>query len=543
MQNETTSKLDLVLEKLTKIESESASYDSVDESPMLATPGDFAPEESDHTMQHTAVMPRAIPQDPPSWRVNPPRKSRCLEWCSCQCHSKLKLRAPWFLKTVFGLSTVEYMASQNPCNDRSCRGRQFSGFGMTFTIPKYLLSRYILIALTYTPSEGPQISLQIPRVMPWSHPLFMYANQGNIQAMRNMFIEGKASVRDVNPRGCSALMYTARFPKVLKALTDDGGDLSLRDERGRCPADLLGNLLLSGQLDSDDAIMAKFALDTTDYEETRGFSTLHKIVLGLSGKDIDSELADPLVKIDPVDSSGMTPLKWAVIRNDYAIVTRLIQHGADPNIRDDSGSSAIHDAHDVRMCELLISKGADLHNKTDTYGRTCLHSVCRRGDFPDVIGAMIAAGADIDARNADNETPLMNAIFKRSIRTTEYLVDHGASLDAANTSSGDGPVHFAVSFNNHEALRLLLKNGVDYTAVNVHGRNIAHMAAMYGNAGTLSIMVQGGLDRLDTTLRDEEHKSPAGYLGARLILAESEAGVHAIARKLLENDHSSPTVS
>ena len=382
-QNETTSKVDLVLEKLTRIESESAPLDSFDESPILDTPGHFAPGKSDHTIQHTAVIPQALPQDPPNWLLSPQRKSRCPEWCSCQCHSKLKLRAPWFLKTVFGLSTIEYTASRDPCNDRSCRGRQNLGFGMTFRIPKYLLSRYISIALTYTPLEGPRFSLQIPRVMPWSHPLFMYANQGNIEAMHNLFVEREASILDVNPIGASALMYTAKFPRVLKALVDHGGDLSLRDERGRCPADLLGNLLLSGQLNSDDAIMAKSALDTTDYEETRGFSTLHKIVLGLSGKDLDVELADPLVKVDPVDSSGMTPLKWAVIRNDYGIVTRLIQHGADPNIRDDSGSSAIHDAHDVRILELLISKGADVHNKTDTYGRTCLHNVIRRGDFPE----------------------------------------------------------------------------------------------------------------------------------------------------------------
>ena len=125
----------------------------------------------------------------------------------------------------------------------------------------------------------------------------------------------------------------------------------------------------------------------------------------------------------------------------------------------------------------------------------------------------------------------------------QYLVEHGASLDAANTSSGDGPVHFAVSFNNHEALRLLLKNDVDYTAVNVHGRNIAHMAAMYGDARTLSIMVRARLDKLDTTLRDETDQLPTDYLGARLILAESEAGVHEIARKLLESDRSSPIVS
>ena len=535
-QRETSSNVALILEKLTRMENESAQQAAFGEIATQSTLGDIVPKESEHSVRHTTVKSRALPQDPPYWQLNPPRKSRCPEWCSCRCHSHFKLQAPWLLKTVFGLSTIEYMASQNPCNDRSCRGRQVSRFGVTFRLPKYILSRYISIALTYTPLEGPRVSLQGPRVMPYSHPLFMYANQGNLQAIRNLFAEGDASVYDVNPRGVSALMYMSKYPKVMKALVDHGSDLSLLDEQGRSPMDLFGNLLLSGQLNSDDSIMVKSVLDSTDYEETRGFSTLHKIVLGLSTKDLDSELYDPLVSINPVDSAGVTPLKWAVVRNDYDTVEKLLRHGADPNIRDVNGSTAIYDVHDVKICNALIDGNADLHHKTAAYGRTCVHEVCRRGDFPEVIATMVAAGADLDAKNADGETPLMNAIFGHATGAVQYLVGNGASLEVANISGQDRPINFAVLFNNHDALRLLLARDVDYTATNVNGRNVAHLAALYGDTETMLILAGANLDKLDINLEDKFGMSPEQCLAQRSVLSANEAGLHELAKNLLQ-DH------
>lgn len=82
---------------------------------------------------------------------------------------------------------------------------------------------------------------------------------------------------------------------------------------------------------------AVVSLDCTDYEETRNFTSLHRMVLGISHKDLDSGLADSLVNLDAVDASGQTPLARAVVRDDFVTVSKLLSSGANPNVRDNSG--------------------------------------------------------------------------------------------------------------------------------------------------------------------------------------------------------------
>lgn len=72
------------------------------------------------------------------------------------------------------------------------------------------------------------------------------------------------------------------------------------------------------------------------------------------------------------DKNGYTALHYAIQDNKYELVEKLIESGADFEIPDKYGNTAIIRAvssfrGDGRIIELLLSKGADF-NKKNNYG-------------------------------------------------------------------------------------------------------------------------------------------------------------------------------
>ena len=540
IQKETSRKVELILEKLASMEQLVACQEFVPSPAARSTADGAVAAGGDLTTTIPIERVQTRPQEPQYWTLSQRSRTRCLRWCSCQCHSRYSVRSPWIIRTIVGLSSVEYMSGTRPCNDRTCRRPGVTKIGMTFRLPKHLVGRYIAIAISYSTLQGPVLSLQVPRIMPWCHTLWNYASQGDLEAIQTMFMEGRASPHDVNPRGASALLYSVPYPKLTRLLVQHGADLNLKDDRGRAAVDLLGVVLLSGKLAPEDSHIIKSILDCTDYEQTRNFTSLHKIVLGISHKDLDSELADSLVNLDAVDASGQTPLAWAVIRDNFVTVSKLLSSGANPNVRDNSGSTPLYYVQSPEICKILLEHGANIHNKNSIYNRGPLHNICKRVDCVNLVAMILSAGADVDETDADNETPLMNAIFRHATDTARYLIDVGASVNAFNISSQDRLLHFAVTFNHHDILQYLIDKGAEYTATNVYGRNIAHMAARYGDARTMSIIANADLNDLDVTLKDLEGKTAADYLAERDILSEPENGIHQHSRKLLQRRSTTP---
>jgi uncharacterized protein len=97
--------------------------------------------------------------------------------------------------------------------------------------------------------------------------------------------------------------------------------------------------------------------------------------------------------------------------------------------------------------------------------RTLLHVATDwPGQFPDVaatIRALVAAGADVDARNAPGtETPLHWAASSDDVEAVDALVDAGADIEAAGAViAGGTPLDDAVAFGQWRTARRLVEHG------------------------------------------------------------------------------------
>lgn len=195
-----------------------------------------------------------------------------------------------------------------------------------------------------------------------------------------------------------------------------------------------------------------------------------------------AEIVDILVRAgcnvqDHADDQ-FTPLHAAAENSRCETIRALVAHGADINATTlEFKSTPLN--HACSTCDMyevtydtlrtLIECGADVRIPT-TDGKTPLHELAWHSpDWPshqkrEVIELIVAAGADIEARDNWSSTPLMEAcgIDGGDLIFIESLISQGAAINACD-DEGCTALHQAVhnTRNGSEIMKLLLRSGAD----------------------------------------------------------------------------------
>ena len=252
----------------------------------------------------------------------------------------------------------------------------------------------------------------------------------------------------------------------------------------------------------DKPLLLAFQSIFTDREclEEMGFTIIHKIVLDITHRDLVQELSTtPRAMINRPDFNGRTPLSWAAQRGDSEAVSTLLAHGADPNLATPEKVAPIHFAAEARSpgcIAPLLSAGANPH-AADHRLHTALHYACKHSDNTAFIEPLIAAGACVNATTDYGYTVLIMASYHGTVAMAAYLLDNGGGADIeACGQGGKTALVFAVEYNSHAVLRLLLERGAScetrFSDCEV-GQTIVHVAARYADCETLGMLEQVGI--------------------------------------------------
>ena len=176
----------------------------------------------------------------------------------------------------------------------------------------------------------------------------------------------------------------------------------------------------------------------------------------------------------------------------------LLEHGADPNCVDDTGSSPLHCWASIpnggASPELLLEYGADIEACNDARARP-LHNAVRRGRHAraDNAKALLEHGADVDAREGCGRRALHLAVSSKNSRMVEMLFDFGADLNAP-ADGGLTPLHYAVWGDDEPMAMLLLHLEADIETKDNGGWSVLHIAALEGRTSMVELLLNAKAD-------------------------------------------------
>lgn len=153
----------------------------------------------------------------------------------------------------------------------------------------------------------------------------------------------------------------------------------------------------------------------------------------------------------------------AAMKGDATQIKKLIASGADVDVAQNDGMTALHwaaDRGDSATVAALIKAKADVKSMTVNGGYTPLMLAARSGNAA-VVKELLAAGADPKAVSGAGATALHFAAEAGNVDVVNALIAKGADVNAKEPIWGQTPLIFAAEDNRAGAIDALLKAGAN----------------------------------------------------------------------------------
>ncbi|KAK9878014.1 hypothetical protein WA026_020642 [Henosepilachna vigintioctopunctata] len=198
---------------------------------------------------------------------------------------------------------------------------------------------------------------------------------------------------------------------------------------------------------------------------------------------ITTEEADNCNVFNYTDQCSLSAVTLSVLSNDLENLKRLVLQGNSLRVVDNNGDTPLH--HAVRMFTpenmdilkyLLSIEDIDLEATNHTGMTPLLTAVKNMNEIAGLL--LIEAGADSNMASSEYTTPLHYSA-KFSSKLSEALILRGAEINAIDANM-DTPLHCAISTNSFEVVPMLLYYNADTNLRNADGLTPFMLSLTYG---------------------------------------------------------------
>jgi ankyrin repeat protein len=324
-------------------------------------------------------------------------------------------------------------------------------------------------------------------------PLIVAVNH-NQPEIAELLLANGANVNARDPKMHTPLILALmvyNHDKMVRLLLGGGADVNLADASSMTP---LVYAVKQGQIEDVKILIANDA----NVNVVSGFSPLYFAVFGHRAEMVELLLANG-ADVN-YEMGGHTVLHWAKEGTDHRIETLLIKYGGHelPGAKSSTGGDEIHKAvikGDLNKVAALLKEHAELLENRNNLGQTVLYEAVGHNQL-EIAELLLANGADVNARDANGNTPLIQAmsvynhdtmvrllLAKRAdvnladkwsmtalcyaarqgqVADAKVLIANDANVNFAGTiRPGGTPLYFAVIGTHTEMVELLLANGAD----------------------------------------------------------------------------------
>ncbi|XP_052797535.1 uncharacterized protein LOC128229760 isoform X2 [Mya arenaria] len=208
-----------------------------------------------------------------------------------------------------------------------------------------------------------------------------------------------------------------------------------------------------------------------------------------------NEVLDIIVEYQGLDINdkgnavnGNYPLIVAARKGFTYAVKCLLQHGADPSVKNDKNLTALHKAviykHDL-IIQLLIDYNSPLDEKGGKFKRSPLHIAADLG-LREIVGMFLSKGANVKIKDHRGHYPIFLAAIRGHSETVSVLLKHDKSQDSLRIASygensfikGMSLFHVAVWKNDRKLIQLLIDENVNPNVKDFFGQTPLFYAIM-----------------------------------------------------------------
>jgi ankyrin repeat protein len=278
--------------------------------------------------------------------------------------------------------------------------------------------------------------------------------------------------------------------EMVDYLLEKGSSVTDLDSHGYTPLAFAAN---SGQKNPElYNTFEKHGVVLTEEKSDNGANLLLLVAAALNNEKELNFFLNKGFQLDSKDQSGNGIFNYAAKKGNTQFLDLLISKGVDYKTPNKEGANAFLFAaqggrgfsNPISVYEYLKNLGLN-PNMVTKDGYTPLHRLAYNNKDKAIFNLFLAAGADVNQKDTNGNTPFINAAARNNIEMVKLLSTDVSNFNAKN-NEGQTPLMLALENNTPEVVEYLLSKGADAALSDNSGNSMAYYWAASYNAKNIA---------------------------------------------------------